>query len=111
MSDKPKEKAQPQWVERIGQSLDQSLEQLDQPLRRQLAQRRRQVLTAAGRNRLLKRSAWLGAAMAACFALVVIAPVFKHQQIQVDEMALMQDLELLENLDLLEAMGGDLHGA
>lgn len=110
LNDKPKKPEHHEWVKRIGQSLDQSLEQLDQPLRQQLARRRRQVLKAAGRQRLLKRSAWLGVAMAACFAFLVIAPVVKVHQAPADELALMQDLELLENLDLLEAMGDELHG-
>lgn len=108
MSDKPEQ--QPDWVERISQSLDHSLEQLDQPLRNQLAWRRSQVLNSARRHRLLKRSAWVGVAVAACFAVVVVGPVFKHSSPVQDDLALMQDLDLLENLELLEAMGDDLHG-
>ncbi len=110
MSNKQQKPEQPEWVERIGQSLDQSLEQLDQPLRNQLARRRQQLLKSAARQRMAKRGAWLGAAMAACFAFVVIAPVLRTHQPAADDIVLMQDLDLLENLDLLEAMGDDLHG-
>lgn len=108
MKDEEKKAADTQWVSEVKQSLDRSLDDLDQPLRAELARRRQQVLWSAKKNRVLTRTTWIGAAAAASVMAIMLVPgLQQHAQLaNQDELnPLLQQMELLEDMDMLEAMG------
>ena len=99
---------QPPWVAEIGSSLDRSLAQLDTQQLAQLAKRREQVLRLAKRNRQLRRAGWVGMAAAAGLMTLMLLPSVERLQSGVpaeDMTQLLQELELLEDMDMLSALG------
>lgn len=107
MSDKNPKTDKPLWVAEVGNSLDRSLDELDQPVREQLARRRKEILRTAKKNRLIKRTAWVGAAAASMMAIVIIPNLYQPKPLLVQEdlSPLLQHMELLEDMEILEAMG------
>lgn len=96
------------WVNDVKHSLDRSVDELDQPVREELARRRQQVLWASKKNRALKRTAWVGVAAAASVMAIMVMPVLQQPAqlvVQDDLNPLLQHMELLEDMDMLEAMG------
>lgn len=106
MSEKKRQTDEPSWITEIGNSLDRSLDELDQPVRDQLARRRQSLLRSAKKNRLIKHTAWVGAAAAASVMAIMVMPHF-HQltSLLVQDDSVLQHLELLEDMEMLEAMG------
>ena len=101
---------QPPWVAEIGRSLDQSLAQLDTQQLAQLAKRREQVLQLVRRKRQLRRAGWVGMAAAAGLMTLMLLPSPERLQLGapagVEDMSqLLQELELLEDMDMLSALG------
>jgi hypothetical protein len=108
MKEKDLQTEAPPWVSGVKHSLDQSVVELDQPVREELARRRQQVLWAAKKNRVLKRTAWVGVAAAASVMAIMVMPVLQQPAqlaVQDDLNPLLQHMELLEDMDMLEAMG------
>ena len=108
MSQKQAPTNEPEWVKNIGNTLDRSLDELDQPVREQLARRRQQLLRSARKSRWLKPVAWISVAAAASVMAIMIVPAL-HQPdslvAQDDLGTLLQHMELLEEIEMLEAMG------
>lgn len=108
MSDKETSAPEPEWVKKIGNTLDRSLDELDQPVREQLAKRRQQVMRSVKKNRLLKRTAWVSVAAAASVMAIMVMPTISPTEpliAQDDVNILLQHMELLEDMEILEAMG------
>lgn len=98
------------WVGEIGRSLDQSLAQLDAQQLAQLAKRREQVLHLAKRKRQMRRASWVGMAAAAGLMTLMLLPSVERLQPGApggaeDMTQLLQELELLEDMDMLSALG------
>ena len=84
------------------------MDELDQSVREELARRRQQALWEAKKNRTLKRTAWVGVAAAASVMAIMVMPVLQQPAqlvVQDDLNPLLQHMELLEDMDMLEAMG------
>jgi hypothetical protein len=108
MSDKNTPDKNPDWIKEITNTLDRSLDELDQPVRDKLSKRRQQLMRSATKNRVLKRTAWVGMAAAASVMAIMIVPGLQQPErlVAQDELSpLLQHMELLEAMDMLEAMG------
>lgn len=100
------------FVKKVRDSLDESVDSLDEITRNKLAIARREALA----NKIPKRSHahWWITAPGALASLLIITLVFQQPESEIPPAALLQDLELLmlqEELELLEALeNGSING-